>query len=421
VRDVIVLLIVLISVPFSFRKPYVGVYMWYWIAFMNPHRLAWGFMTHFPLAQIVGIATIAGWLVFGPRRGFPISLVTSLLLLFGAAMTVSTYTAVFADAWVKWNEVAKILLMTFMTMVIIDDEKKLNTLILVVAGSVAFYALKGTAWGILTGAGNRLYGPERSLLADNNALALAFNMVLPVLRYLALKSQNRWLHRGFNAAAGCCAFGVLLTYSRGGMLGLVAVASLLVMKHRHRVVVALVSVTLGIVLFFAMPARWHERMGTIKTYDRDESAMSRLDTWQWALRYGLKHPVTGGGFEVFRLNPNGYNAHSIYFGTLAEQGVTGLTLFLALLSAAFLAVRRVGKMAKARMVPEWYGDCGRALGIGLVGFVVSGTFLNLQYFDLMYAYLAIIVCLRALASQREAEVKKARATSGREEAVVVPV
>ncbi len=38
-RSLFVLLAVFSSLPFILRNPYVGVLMWEWLGFMNPHRL----------------------------------------------------------------------------------------------------------------------------------------------------------------------------------------------------------------------------------------------------------------------------------------------------------------------------------------------------------------------------------------------
>ena len=41
-RDIIVTLIVLGSLPLIFKRPYIGAVMWIWISVMNPHAQGWG-------------------------------------------------------------------------------------------------------------------------------------------------------------------------------------------------------------------------------------------------------------------------------------------------------------------------------------------------------------------------------------------
>ena len=47
-RDLFVFAAVFGTLPFVLRKPYIGIYLWSWLGYMNPHRLAWGLAYDFP-------------------------------------------------------------------------------------------------------------------------------------------------------------------------------------------------------------------------------------------------------------------------------------------------------------------------------------------------------------------------------------
>jgi probable O-glycosylation ligase (exosortase A-associated) len=124
--------------------------------------------------------------------------------------------------------------------------------------------------------------------------------------------------------------------------------------------------------------------------------MLRIQTWQFAWELALQHPLTGGGFEGFRANPTNRNPHSIYFGMLGEQGFVAFGLFVVLLLMCF---RNLGKLEKrAARWPElkWYTELAPMLRVSLVGYAASGTFLNLQYFDLFYLIVALVAIMRNL-------------------------
>jgi hypothetical protein len=63
------------------------------------------------------------------------------------------------------------------------------------------------------------------------------------------------------------------------------------------------KLTIGIVLLMApalimfMPAEWTERMGTIKTYDADASAMGRINAWTMAINIANSR-ILGAGFAT---------------------------------------------------------------------------------------------------------------------------
>jgi len=61
VRDFLVILIVLGSVPLTLVRPQIGVLMWFWLSLMNPHRMSWGYAQEFRVALVVGTATIIGF------------------------------------------------------------------------------------------------------------------------------------------------------------------------------------------------------------------------------------------------------------------------------------------------------------------------------------------------------------------------
>ena len=43
-RDIFVTLVVFGSLPLILWRPFYGIIMWTWLGYMNPHRMAWGFV-----------------------------------------------------------------------------------------------------------------------------------------------------------------------------------------------------------------------------------------------------------------------------------------------------------------------------------------------------------------------------------------
>ena len=67
-RDFALLLVLLASLPLCLLRPYVGIYLWFWVSLMNPHRLTYGFMYTFPAAMIIGAATLIGFFMRSEER-----------------------------------------------------------------------------------------------------------------------------------------------------------------------------------------------------------------------------------------------------------------------------------------------------------------------------------------------------------------
>ena len=70
-RDLLIVAIVLAGAAAALWRPWIGVMLWTWLSFMNPHRYAWGFAYDAPLAAIAGAATLAG-LVFTSQKEWPL-------------------------------------------------------------------------------------------------------------------------------------------------------------------------------------------------------------------------------------------------------------------------------------------------------------------------------------------------------------
>src|SRR5690606_9051552 len=93
-----VTLIIVGSLPVILARPFVGILMWSWDSYMNPHRMTWGFAFDLPFAQIVAVATVLA-LVFSrePTR-IPVRAFTVLWAFFLAWMVVTTIFALNPEA-----------------------------------------------------------------------------------------------------------------------------------------------------------------------------------------------------------------------------------------------------------------------------------------------------------------------------------
>lgn len=399
-RDLIVTLIVFGSVPFILRSPTIGILMWSWLSFMNPHRACWGFAQNMPFAQIVALSLLLSLLFSKEDKRIPWTRETVLLAIFVLWMLITTVFALNQEeAWLQWNKVWKIQLITFLTMMVMKDLHRLHLLVATIVGSLGFYGVKGGLFTISTGGSYRVWGPDGTMIGGNNEIGLALIMTIPLIRYLQMHSKPVWFRNGCFWAMILCVVAVFGTQSRGALLGIVAMGIFLIMKGKNRFAYSVLAIFCGITLLAFMPESWHERMSTIKNYEQDGSAMGRINAWGFAINLATSR-LLGGGFETFTPflfkiyapNPDNYHdAHSIYFEILGEHGFIGLAIFLTL---AILTWRRAARTAKeADRYPEMkpLADLMRMIQVSLVGYTVSGAFLGMAYFDLYYALISIVV------------------------------
>ena len=74
-RDLFVALVVFGLLPMTLRRPQVGIYLWSWIGYHNPHRLSFGWALNFPWAMIIALTTFVSLLFskadIDQHPGFP--------------------------------------------------------------------------------------------------------------------------------------------------------------------------------------------------------------------------------------------------------------------------------------------------------------------------------------------------------------
>lgn len=408
-RDYLVLAIILAGIPIAIFRPFFGVLYWCWISYMNPHRLTWGIAYNFPAAMAIGAGTLVGLLFTKDRVKVPWERETVLLIALYVLFIVTTSFAFYpADAWDRFQQVSKILVMTAATMVLITSRDRFRMFLLVIALSVGFFGVKGGIFSLRGGGTDRIYGPPGSFLEDNNDLALATVMVLPILFYLARDEVRGWRRWGLRAAGALSAISVIFTYSRGGFVGLAAVSGWALLKSKRKALAMIVFVVVAVGGFSLMPGQWLDRMMTIGDMD-DESSLGRINAWWFAFNLASDR-ILGGGFNTFspdlflRYAPDPtdfHSAHSIYFEMLGEQGFVGLGLFLAILVSSILSLqglrRRYGRWPEL----QWVASYADMLQIALIGYMASGAFLGRANFDLYYHLVAATIILKALA-RREA-------------------
>lgn len=428
-RDLLIALIVFGAVPFMLARPSIGVYLWCWISYMNPHRLAYGWAYHYPFAAVIAGSTLVATLFTKDRQKIPWTGITLLWVALIAWMNVSTLFALVPDDALKqWDRAMKIQLMTFVTLLAITTRERLQWLIWAITLSIGFYGVKGGIFSILTMGQYKAWGPPESFIYDNNTLALAIVMIMPLWQYLRMTTDSRLMRTACASAMFVSVFAVLASYSRGAFLAIGAMAMMLVLRTRAKVAVIIGLLVMVPVVMSFMPDEFYERMGTIKTYDQDASAMGRINAWTFAWNLAVDHPFVGGGFDTFdpelfkqyAPNPQDFHdAHSIYFEVLAEHGFVGLALFFGLFLATFLAAGKLRQQARDRDDLKWAFDLGSMIQVCIAGYAVGGAFLGLAYFDLPYHLVAITVLARVFVERQLAE-SSAPAVAMNEDASLMP-
>jgi probable O-glycosylation ligase (exosortase A-associated) len=411
VRDIALTLLVAGLLPLSLTRPVIGALLFAWVSIMNPHKLAYGFANSFPFAMVIAAVTLLGFLVsHKARKPLPMSGAMASYILLMLWMTLTSTTSLGEPAWVRdrWIFVMKIHIMVLVTMMLVRGRQHIEALMWVVVGSVTFYGVKGGIFTVVTGGGRRVWGPPGGMIEDNNALAVALVMVMPLLYYLMSTQARRWGRIALGVCMLLMGFAILGSQSRGALLALLAMAVMLGLKSKYPFRLSLLIGVVVMVAITFMPDTWSTRMDTIQNYKADSSAMSRLYTWATLWNLTLDRPILGAGFGTDTLNVfrryaptqppfdvftgSVWVAHSIYFQAMSEHGFVGLLFYSLLFYLSWRIASRVAK--RSRQDPafaDWAPLLMRMCQVSLIGYAAGGAFLSLMHLDVIYYLLAIIL------------------------------
>lgn len=399
-RDLLVTAIVFGSLPFIIKRPYIGILIWSWLSYMNPHRLTWGFAYSMPFAQIVALTLIMAIFMDKSKKTVPIDKTTITWGIFFVWLTLSTIFAMYpSSAWPMYDRIFKIQLVTVFTMMLMTDQKKIDWLIIIIVLSLGFYSVKGGLFTVLTGGAYRVWGPPGSFVEENNSLALATLMVVPLMIYLYQIVTYKWLKPLILAAILLSLASALGSQSRGALLAILALAGYFWISSSYKILTGPLLIIMAIVAFNFMPESWHTRMETIQNYQEDASAMGRINAWQYSINVANDRLFGAGlqswkaeSFMMYAPDPLAVHAaHSIFFGVLGDSGWIGMFLFIGVLLMTWGNLNWVIKNTDREGHPA---KLAKMIKLSMVAYCSGGAFLSLSYFDLPWHLFAVALLMR---------------------------
>jgi probable O-glycosylation ligase (exosortase A-associated) len=428
-RDILVTAVFLGVLPWVFRHAWVGVLLWTWISVMNPHKLGWGFAVNAPFGMIAAGATLLALFITKDPVRLPRSTTVNVLIAFVLWMCLTTIFAAFpAESLVQLEKIIKIQLMTIVALAVLHEKKTILLFVWINALSLGFFGLKGGIYTVQTAGEGRVWGPG-GFIGGNNEVGLAILVAIPLLYFLYLNTNQKWIRWGLLATMLFSAVSVLGTQSRGAFLAIGVMAFLLWWRAPRKALLAGGIIATAIAALAVMPWTFEEKWNSITEYKQDTSAMGRINAWETAINVANDRPL-GAGFylrdptmwSIYAPRPAEQRAadplkvrsmHSIYFQVLGQHGWVGLGLYLLLGWLVWRTAKRLRKQTKDEADFRWVFLLASMCQVSLLGFAVGGAFLSLAYFDLPYNLLVILVVTERwlneeLASRRQPAITEKR-------------
>lgn len=405
-REILLLTVVYGSLPFALVSPFFGLLVFSWLAYMRPHDYAW-LTGPERLSLWVAIAMLVGLLFhLGRERIAVIRPQTVLLGILAVWFAVTGFTAV--STYVSMplvEQFSKVILVAILTTGLVTTRRRFRILMLVVTFSLGLLGLKFGLFGLVRGGTTINQGPG-GFMSDNNDLALAFAMTVPLLAAVAASDESRWVRIAASAMIPFTVLSIIFTFSRGGLLTL-GVVGLLVIVRSGRPFLAVLLVVISLIGFTTFTserfqASYRLRTESISSYEEDPSATGRLAAWQTAWRMSQDYPVFGVGPGNFRQIYRQYGepgetvrvTHNAYLQFLSECGWPTVFLYAALMVMPLWTLERLRHTYKQPRLSAY----ASGIQISIIGYSVGSLFLDMAYFDLFYHLVAMSVCLETVAA-----------------------
>jgi len=385
---------------------YVGLFFFTVVLYFRPYELFSALSSLDKLAYWLAIVTmivfipsqlvLEGNLTATPR---PVKLV--LFITFAGLLSIVTAINR-QEAWDEFNDVFIKAVLMFIVMVnVVRTDKRLRLLVYVTLGVtflLSFNALSDYNSGNFSVEGYRIKGLLGGMFGNPNDLALHFVTMTP-LAITMMVLARRWLIKIiFLIAAILIIAGNVVTYSRGGFLGLLVVGLVLAWKlgRRHRAMLALVGPVVVAAFLLLAPGNYGRRLASIfiPSLDPVGSASSRQEILNRSIIVSLRNPISGigmGNFHTVSLRET--VTHNAFTQISAEMGFAALIAYMMFLTGPILRLRRIERNTLGRPEERRYYYFAVGLQASLIGYMVSAFFAAVAYQWYAYYLVAFGVCL----------------------------
>jgi hypothetical protein len=245
--------------------------------------------------------------------------------------------------------------------------------------------------------------------SDENDICLAFAVGIPYVFYSSFlpDCSKKWRYFCYGTLM-LMLLGVVLSSSRGGFLGVIAVFGamwwLSVKRGKIAMVGCLVGIVAGSVLLSLLPPAYLADMESINDKE-DGTRIERFHTWEIGWEMFKDKPIFGVGAGSFANTSHLYEAktswytghekslsgrasHSLYFQVIPELGIVGIIIFAYILF--YLPLSLIGKARslsyenKEERLKKIYLNI---LITSMAGYVIAGAFISVAYYPHMPMWL----------------------------------
>lgn len=405
-RGILIIILVIIGIISTLRRPKSGFAVILILVILRRGL----FLEWFPLVyelhlpQIFIILTLVSWLLHSNRYPLCLNYDVFLMFLFFAVICYSRYnfgTPVFEHKIP--NEIFREFVIFFLAIQLLREPKDIRNILWLIVGLHLFLALR--AYYFYKVDFMPIAMPTYRYLGRNSfAGSLAFTF--PVAYILSRTAKNKIPKLLAMFAAAWCVIGVILTYSRGGFVALMAGICALIFFERKKWRIISVVLILSILILPRLSEKYINRVQSIETYHEDSAAMARVGANYAAINMIKENPIFGVGagnyndlvmdyvpIEYRQNVAYGLSIHNVIMQATSETGIVGAVIFLLLVFGGFKNTF-IGKGARNK--DSGLYELALMLRIALFAVFIAQQFGQGAYYGNLYLILPLASSLKTI-------------------------
>lgn len=387
---------------------YAGLFLFTLVVYFRPYEWIPGFENFTSIALIFAVATLIIYLPTQLSTEGNFTILTTevkciLFIVFWALLTMPIAKDP-ATSWKVFNETFSKIVIIFIVMVnTLRTKSRMKGLMWLSIGMgvfLSYQAIDLYRAGKFEVEGYRVNVDYGGMFGNPNDMALHLVMFAPLAVVLGIMSKNIFSKLVYFVSAGLMVGANMVTQSRGGFLGLVAIFAVLVWKlsKKARLKVILASIVVAVAIIAVAPGDYGKRVISIFDVSQDASGShdQRRILLERSIWVTLRNPqgIGLGNFPI--VGERNLQTHNAFTQVSAELGWLCLIAYIIFLVSPIRKLAAIERQMFARGDTSWMYYLSIGLQTCIIGYMVSSFFVSVAYQWFVYFPIAYAVCLRRI-------------------------
>lgn len=387
---------------------YVGLYLFSIMVLFRPYELIPGLGFLSTTAFYFALATLAIYLPtqFSTEGNLTIltTEVKAILVLTATAVITMPIARDPGMAWENFNDPFIKAVLIFIVMVnVIRTRARLTGMIwlsMAIGIVLSYLALGMYIRGEMNVEGYRVGGSIGGMFENPNEMSIHLIMMLPFAITLGLAARNKFLKIIYFITAIILLSGNMITFSRGGFLGLLASAAVMVWKlgRKSRFFVTSISLVVSTIVILLAPGNYGLRILSIFIPGLDPvgSSSQRSELLERSIIVTLRNPwgIGIGNFPIVGIH--NLVSHNAFTQVSSELGLVGFAAYMIFLLSPFRKLGAIERTLFAKDETNWFYYLSIGLQASIVAYLVSTFFASVAYNWFAYYLIAYAVAFRRI-------------------------